>query len=186
MAALPISDRRQTPDTPKQVRRMNPHMDFTPMVDLGFLLITFFMLSTTLAKPQIMPLVMPDDDSGEHQALKHSKALTLLLGSENKVYWYEGLDMDKMDSTSFERDGLRQVILQKMDKVQDQFGLQSYHDVKTGEARQGSHLNVIIKPGVHARYKNLVDALDEMNICQIRYYCILDPSVEEAQKIGLK
>ena len=66
-------------------------------------------------------------------------------------------------------------------KVQDLWGLQSYNDLKTGAARQGSYLNVIIKPGKRSCYKNLVDALDEMNICQVRYYCILDPTAEEMQ-----
>lgn len=183
MSALPISENTSGKAPKIPIRRMPPHMDFTPMVDLGFLLITFFMLTTSLSKPQIMPLVMPDKESGVMQEIKQSKVLTLLLGEDNKVYWYEGLEKEHMDSTGFDREGLRQVILHKMDKVQDQFGLQTYQDVITGESRQGSQLNVIIKPGKQSNYKNLVDALDEMNICRVRYYCIMDPDPAEAKQL---
>lgn len=159
-------------------QRMAPRIDFTPMVDLGFLLITFFMLSTTLAKPNMMAVVMPDT-SGTPEPTKASRAITLLLGAENKVYWYEGLEMNQLDSTSYESEGLRKVLLNKMEKLQAQFGLQTFTDPKTGETRNGSFLNVLIKPGEQASYKNLVDALDEMNICHVRYYCILDPTTQE-------
>jgi len=185
MAALPVNDRPQNQPTRRTARRMTPHMDFTPMVDLGFSLITFFMLTTTLAKPTIMPLVMPDNH-GDAEPTKASKVLTLLLGAENKVYWYEGMDVDKIDSTNFDRDGLRQVLLHKMQKVQNLWGLQAYQDVKTNADKLGSHLNVIIKPGKDSRYSNLVDVLDEMAICRIRYYCIMEPNTEEIQEAGLK
>lgn len=161
---------------------MSTRIDFTPMVDLGFLLITFFMLTTVLAKPNVMPLVMPAKD-GTTDPVKQSKVLTLLLGANDQVYWYEGLDMERMDSTFFDGDGLRRVILQKKDKVEAQWGLQWFTDPKTGEQLQGSHLNVIIKPAKNARYKNLIDALDEMAICQVRYYCVLDVSDEEAARM---
>lgn len=184
--AAPLSSDRPQNQAPKRIlRRMKPHMDFTPMVDLGFLLITFFMLTTSLSKPNVMPLVMPDD-SGETEPTKQSKVLTLLLGNEGKIYWYEGLEVGKMDTTTFDRKGLREVILHKMQKVQDQFGLQYYEDHKTGAARQGSHLNVIIKPTQYSNYKNLVDALDEMNICHVRYYCIVEPNNEEGDQLHLR
>ncbi len=185
MAALPVNDRPQNKPIRRTNRRMTPHMDFTPMVDLGFLLITFFMLTTTLAKPTIMPLIMPDNH-GDFEPIKQSKVLTLLLGADNKVYWYEGMEVDKIDSTNFDRNGLRQVLLQKMQKVQDLWGLQAYQDVKTNADKLGSHLNVIIKPGKNSHYSNLVDALDEMAICRIRYYCIVEPNIEETQHACLK
>jgi biopolymer transport protein ExbD len=185
MAALPVNDRPQHQPNRRTSRHKAPHMDFTPMVDLGFLLITFFMLTTTLAKPTVMPLIMPDDE-GTFEPTKASKALTLLLGADNKVYWYEGMEVDKIDSSTFERDGIRQVLLHKMQKVEDQWGLQSYQDAKTGTEMTGSHLNVIIKPGTNSRYCNLVDALDEMAICRIRFYCIMDPNTEEMKHAPLK
>ena len=170
-------------------KKMSTKIDFTPMVDLGFLLITFFMLTTTLAKPQIMALVMPDKDVKKEdvEPVKESKVLTLLLGGENKVYWYEGITDAKLDSTDYAAEGLRQVILNKMDKVKGQFGQETYKKKnKEGveeERTDGSFINVIIKPTKDARYKNLVDALDEMAITKVRYYVILDVSPLEEEFI---
>lgn len=179
MADFQTSARANAVPGKPRSHRMSTRIDFTPMVDLGFLLITFFMLTTALSKPNVMPLVMPKDE-GLSEPIKQSKVLTLLLSAGDKVYWYEGLDLEKMDSTSYDPEGLRQVILRKKEKVETQFGLQNYTDSKTGEALQGSHVNIIIKPAKNSRYKNLVDALDEMAICQVRYYCVMDVSEEEA------
>lgn len=168
-------------------KKMSTRIDFTPMVDLGFLLITFFMLTTTLAKPNILALVMPEKDIKleDVEPVKESKVLTLLLGANDKVYWYEGISDAKLDSTDYAAEGLRSVILNKMDRVKDQFGLQTYkRKNKEGveeEFNDGSYINVIIKPMKDSRYKNLVDALDEMAICKVRYYVILDVSKLEEQ-----
>ena len=162
-------------------KKMSTRIDFTPMVDLGFLLITFFMLTTTLAKPQILALVMPDKDFDKEdiEPVKESKVLTLLLGANDKVYWYEGITEAKLDSTDYSAEGVRKVILDKMDKVNKLFGMDEYKKKnKEGveEDLQGSYVNVIIKPTKESRYKNLVDALDEMAITKVRYYVILDVS----------
>jgi biopolymer transport protein ExbD len=168
-----------------RTKKMSTRVDLTPMVDLGFLLITFFMLTTTLAKPQIMALVMPDKDIKKEdvEPVKESKVLTLLLGPKDKVYFYEGITTPTLDSTDFSADGLRKTILNKMDKVKNQWGMEDYTDHKTNEPRKGSFINVIIKPTKDSRYKNLVDALDEMAICKVRYYVILDVSKLEEEFI---
>ncbi len=161
-------------------KKMSTRIDFTPMVDLGFLLITFFMLTTTLAKPQVMALVMPDKEPPKvPSTVAQSKVLTLLLGAHNKVYWYEGLDQASLDSTDYSAEGLRRVILEKMDRVQARHGLENYQDAKTKEAKKGSQLVVLIKPACESRFQNLVDALDEMAVCRVRYYMILDISAQE-------
>jgi biopolymer transport protein ExbD len=162
-------------------KKMSTRIDFTPMVDLGFLLITFFMLTTTLAKPQIMALVLPEKDvkKDDLEPVKESKVLTLLLGANDKVYYYEGITNPTLDSTDYSAEGMRKVILNKMDKVKAQWGTEKYNDHKTGEEKQGSFLTVLIKPTKDARYKNYVDALDEMHICNVRYYVPLDISKQE-------
>ena len=182
MADFQVSARAHAYPGRPRISRMATRIDFTPMVDLGFLLITFFMLTTILTKPSIMPLVMPDE-KGLPEPLKQSKVLTLILGANDQVYWYEGLDLEKLDSTSFDANGLRKVILEKKAKVEAQWGLQTHTKAKTGEVLQGSLLNVIIKPAKNERYKNLVDALDEMAICQGRYYCILDVTNQEYEHL---
>lgn len=166
-------------------KKMSTRVDLTPMVDLGFLLITFFMLTTTLSKPQIMALVMPDKDVDvkDLEPVKEGKVLTLMLGANDKIYWYEGITDVKLDSTDYSAEGLRKVILNKMDKVLTQYGPDTYTDVKTKEEKKGSFITVIIKPTEDSRYKNLVDALDEMAITHVRYYVILDISDLEKEFI---
>ncbi len=178
MAEMQVADKGGGKGGKKRAKKMSTRVDLTPMVDLGFLLITFFMLTTTLAKPQIMALVMPEKDikKDDIEPVKESKVLTLLLGADDKVYWYEGITDAKLDSTDYSAEGMRKVILDKMEKVKQQFGLEDYEDFKTKEPRKGSFVNVIIKPMAESRYKNLVDALDEMAICKVRYYVILDVS----------
>jgi hypothetical protein len=182
MADFQVSPRPGSPVGKPRASRISTRIDFTPMVDLGFLLITFFMLTTVLAKPNIMALVMPHDD-GTTEPVKRSKVLTLLLSGGDKIYWYEGLEIEKMDSTTFHPHGLRGVILNKKRKVAEKFGFEKFQNPKTGEFSEGSFLNVLIKPAKDSRYKNLVDALDEMAICGVRYYCVLDVSEEEAKRL---
>ena len=167
-------------------KKMSTRVDLTPMVDLGFLLITFFMLTTTLAKPQIMPVVMPEKDVKEEdlQATKESQVLTLLLGGNDKVYYYEGITDAKLDSTDYSAEGLRKVILGKKDRVKEQWGETEKDDVKNpGQKKMISKLNVIIKPTKDSRYKNIVDAFDEMKITNVALYVLLDISEQEEEFI---
>lgn len=163
-------------------KKMSTKIDFTPMVDLGFLLITFFMLTTTLAKPNIMPVVMPDKKvkEDEMQATKESQVLTLLLGAKDKVYYYQGITDAKLDSTDYSAEGLRRVILENKDRVKSEHGEEEKDDPKNpGQKKMVSKLNVIIKPTKEARYKNLVDAFDEMKITNVALYVLLEISKQE-------
>lgn len=163
-------------------KKMSTRIDFTPMVDLGFLLITFFMLTTTLAKPQIMPVVMPEKDikPEDIKATKESQVLTLLLGGNDKVYYYEGITDAKLDSTDYSAEGLRKVILDKKDRVREQFPDEEKEDPKhPGQMKKISKMTVVIKPTKDARYKNVVDAFDEMKITNVALYVLLDISKQE-------
>jgi biopolymer transport protein ExbD len=166
-----------------RAKKMSTKIDFTPMVDLGFLLITFFMLTTTLAKPSVMPIVMPDNKDlkkDDAQETKESQVLTLLLGANDKVYWYEGIKEAKLDSCDYSAEGLRKVILGKKDRVKTQWGEEEKDDPKNpGQKRMVSRLTVLIKPTEASRYKNMVDTFDEMKICSIAYYVMMDISDKE-------
>lgn len=167
----------------KRSKKMSTKVDFTAMVDLAFLLITFFMLTTTLAKPNIMPIIMPekkDIDEKDLEATKESQVLTLLLGANDKVYYYEGITDAKLDSTDYSAEGMRKVILDKKDRVKAQFGEDEKDDPKNpGQKKIDSKINVVIKPTKDSRYKNLVDAFDEMKICNVARYVMLDISKQE-------
>jgi len=167
-------------------KKLSTRVDLTPMVDLAFLLITFFMLTTTLAKPTIMPVVMPEKDVKEEdlQATKESQVLTLLLGADDKIYYYEGITDAKLDSTDYSAEGLRKVILDKKVRVNEQWGDMERDDPKNpGQKKFISKLNVIIKPTEEARYKNIVDAFDEMKITNVALYVLLDISEQEKEFI---
>src|SRR5215218_7236204 len=106
MADLPMS--RQSSGR-RITGKVSTRVDLTPMVDLGFLLITFFMLTTVLSKPQILAMVMPDDTHDAGDPIPESKTLTLILGADDKVFWYEGITSPVLDSTDYAAEGLRRV-----------------------------------------------------------------------------
>ena len=179
-------------------------VDFTPMVDMNMLLITFFMLCTTLSKPQTMEISMPSNDKNiteqQKSMVKASQAITLLLGADNKLYYYEGepnyKDYTSLKETSYTPDGIRAVLLQKnaaaVNKVralkQQKLDLkisEEEYRKQVSEIKSGKDTpTVIIKATDDASYKNLIDALDEMQICNIGKYVITD--IAEADEFLMK
>ena len=179
-------------------------VDFTPMVDMNMLLITFFMLCTTLSKPQTMEISMPSNDKSitEQQKgmVKASQAITLLLGADNKLYYYEGepnyKDYTSLKETSYTPDGIRSILLQKnvaavnkvralkLQKLDLKISEEEYRK-QVSEIKSGKDTpTVIIKATDDASYKNLIDALDEMQICNIGKYVITD--IAEADEFLMK
>jgi len=142
---------------------MSTKIDMTPMVDLAFLLLTFFMLTTTFAKPNVMQLTMPvkKTDDVEDTKIKASQAMTILLGKDNKAYYYFGLNTpnDKtvqkpeLKVTDYSANGIRKVLLERQ--------------------RQSPEPIILIKPTEDAKYKNMVDILDEMNITNQKKYALV-------------
>ena len=181
----------------KKAKKLSTHLDMTPMVDLGFLLITFFIFTTTMSSPTTMQLYMPKDtDKDEDQnKAKESGALTLMLGKNNVVYYYEGQllpDASNFKTTTFK--GVRDVIINKKKSVIEAHvhdgGCQKIQE----EARVGNSkvvppippdpnwqracldkdLVIVIKPDEDATYKNTIDILDEMAITAIKRYAMVD------------
>jgi len=152
-------------------KKMSTRIDLTPMVDLGFLLVTFFMLTTTFSKPQTMEINMPVKPKGEvkeeeQNALKASKAFNILIGGDNKVFWYRGLPNEPVEpitASNYTADGLRKVLLARNASIPE--------------------MVVLIKPTDDANYKNVVDVLDEMNISNIKRYALVDISPQEIDLI---
>jgi len=143
----------------KKSKKLSTRVDLTPMVDLGFLLITFFIFTTTMAQPTAMRLFLPKDtDKPEEQnKVKASGALTLMLGKNNTVFYYEGElqpTAANFKSTNFKE--IRQVIIDKK------------------KSTNPEDFVVVIKPGPEATYKNTVDILDEMTINDVKRYAMVD------------
>ena len=167
----------------KKAKKLSTRVDMTPMVDLGFLLITFFIFTTTMSSPTTMELYMPKDtDKDEDQnKAKESGALTVMLSKDNHVYYYEGQlkeDASNFMSTNFA--GIRKVILDKKKAVieahQHDGGCEKIWAKNGGDKKSclDKDLVVVIKPGELATYKNTVDILDEMAISNIKRYAMVD------------
>ena len=152
-------------------KKQNSTVDLTAMVDLAFLLITFFMLTTTLSKPQAMDLGLPDkNDTDEPESkikVDQRRTMTIILGDDNKIEWFHGL-LEKPEAggkptrTTHGREGIRKEILKRVESVPQ----------VTGNKDKG--LIVIIKPTKESTYRNLVDILDEMAICSVPTYAIVN------------
>jgi biopolymer transport protein ExbD len=148
-------------------KKQNSKVDLTAMVDLAFLLITFFMLTTSLSKPQSMDLALPDkkpkDKPQDDQKVDENRTMTLLLGENNKLVRYMGLEETPLAKWTpkdivYGKEGLRQNVLQAKKEVL----------AYTGDKDKG--IIVIIKPGKKSNYRNLVDVLDEMAISGVATY----------------
>ncbi|THD33391.1 biopolymer transporter ExbD [uncultured Flavobacterium sp.] len=154
-------------------KKANPSVDLTAMVDLAFLLITFFILTTTLSKPQSMNLAMPDDikDQAPPPETPAWRTLTLVLGSNDKLVWYsgrtDGPPLDGPVATGYGKTGVRDLILNKKAAVDAKNKAEGADIEKSG-------ITIIIKPSKKSNYKNLVDILDEMAITKVKKYAIVD------------
>jgi biopolymer transport protein ExbD len=137
-------------------KKSSTRIDMTPMVDLAFLLLTFFILTTTLSKPQTMEINMPEKpkENDKQPEVNEKKVLTLVLGANDKVYWYVGITEPEAKKTNFSKDGIRKVLVEKKAEIRD--------------------LIVLIKAMDEAKYKNLVDILDEMTISNVQRFAIVD------------
>jgi len=158
-------------------KKQNSKVDLTAMVDLAFLLITFFMLTTTLSKPQSMSLGLPDkdpDDKTPPVKVDENRTMTLMLGDNGKVVYYMGLLNNPIagpKDIAYGKDGIRKELLARKKSV-----LQY-----TGDKTKG--IIVIIKPSKKSVYRNLVDVLDEMAITGVETYAIVPEFTPEEAKL---
>ena len=144
----------------KYSARKSLRVDLTPMVDLGFLLITFFILSTALSEPLVAQLVMPKD-SNVDIPVKENAVLTLSLMRNDSIAYYEGSTPKQEFIRYCSFNNLRSVIQQKQQKVSKILGSRK-------------ETVVIISPRKESTYKNFVDALDEIQINDIQHYFVID------------
>ncbi len=167
----------------KKAKKLSTRVDMTPMVDLGFLLITFFIFTATMSTPTTMRLIMPKDEKNpENQTeVKESGALTILMGKSNGVYYYEGqLKPDGSNFMSTTYADIRNVIQKKRTDV-----MQLGRSLGYAKDSADKDMVVVIKPNAEATYKNTVDILDEMTINNIKRFALVDISEPEKQAITL-
>ena len=201
-------------------KKVDLRVDFTPMVDMMMLLITFFMLCTSLSKPQTMQLTMPSNDKNvqkeDRTATKASQTITIFVTGNDKIYYIAGIpnynDPSCLKETTWGKDGIRNVLINHVTedgsvpvaaimkakmaldekklkdpaKYPDSIYNKELDKLKNGDlgGEKVPTLTIIIKATDDASYKNLVDALDEMQICSIGKYVIDNISPEDKQLLS--
>ena len=175
-----------------RAKKNSTHIDMTPMVDLAFLLLTFFMLTTTFGKPKTMEINMPIKDPNVEPSLVNN-ALTVLLTGDDKIYWYFGelKPETQLIASNFSTSGIRKVILEK-----NQYAVESIKQLRAEAAKKNlpdtalkrmevdvkgdkRALMVLVKTDDKAKYKNVVDMLDELNITFVGKYALVDIGKQE-------
>lgn len=179
----------------KKSKKLSTRVDLTPMVDLGFLLITFFIFTTTMSQPTAMKLNLPKDTENpeEQNQAKESGALTILLGKDNHVFYYEGQlapDGSNWKSSNFTgENSIRDVLInKKKDVIARHVHTTSCQEIwaknnNDQNSCKDKDLVVVIKPGEESTYKNVVDILDEMTINVVKRYALVDISEGETALI---
>ena len=158
-------------------KKLSTRVDLTPMVDLGFLLITFFIFTTTMSEPSAMKLVLPAD-GGEPMPTEESGSLTVIPLKNNRIFYYHGMLQDPMAAGSFGivsysyADGIGKVIRDKK-----QF-------MERRNPASSQKLMLIIKPMNSASYQNVVDILDEITINEVKRYALTDISIAETMMLA--
>jgi biopolymer transport protein ExbD len=173
----------------KRAKKLSTRIDMTPMVDLGFLLLTFFMLTTTFSQPKVTELTPPIKTKDSTKIID-SLALTLVLSKDNRIYYYNGKlntnpDSNNIELTDFSDNGLRKIVLKRNHVVLGNLKpLEEKHDnhlladttfarLKEQEEENKQALFVIVKTDSLAKYVNVISALDEMNISNVGKYALI-------------
>lgn len=158
-------------------KKASTRIDLTAMVDLAFLLITFFIMTTTLAKPKAMDMVMPDKSKKDVQLpVPETRTMTVLLGSNDRIEWWIGPAGSPTHTDNFGKDGIRKTLVEQDKKIQATHG------------GKDNYMIVILKPSDKSTYKDFVNMIDEMNIAGIQSRGVVDitkPEIALLQRDGL-
>ncbi|MBL7717858.1 MAG: biopolymer transporter ExbD [Flavipsychrobacter sp.] len=149
-----------------------PRIDLTPMVDLGFLLITFFIFTTTMAKAHTMELNMPYKTDQRTTAFTEESTLTLVPTAKRSVVYYEGAFHPDKKAERTAVSNIRQLLLAQQKKAAA---------LPNSFSPEAHLLHVVIKPAPDCTYEDVINILDEMNILDIRYYALDDISIPEKE-----
>lgn len=184
-------------------KKQSTRIDMTPMVDLAFLLLTFFMLTTTFNKPKAMEINMPvpDPNPANQTKVQDDITTTILIGKNNKLFYYEGVfdpkDPSKIIKSNYSKDGIRKTLIEKNKKLYDivagfeaQFENGKLNEKQLKDTcnwakkqKENRGIFVIIKATEDAKYENIVDILDEMQICTVVNFALVDITEAETKII---
>jgi biopolymer transport protein ExbD len=150
-------------------KKASTHIDMTPMVDLAFLLLTFFMLTTSFNRPKTMEIIMPEKQDPNKPQIKINQddVMNLLVGPNNRLFYYIGLHTDQVESTTYGVDGIQKVLMDPKYKSNPKF-------------------MVLIKATPDSKYKNIVNMFDIMRLTDTRAYALVDIAPQEITLISAK
>jgi biopolymer transport protein ExbD len=193
-----IQDEKGKKGGKRRPKKFSTRIDMTPMVDLMCLLITFFMLTTAFSKPKVMVITMPEkktDKDEKQPEIPAWRTLNILLTSDDKVYYYIGTADPKkpplpaLTMSDFSKDGIRKVLLEKNKDLFTQIATfrekrqsgklivadtTADQEIKKMKKADMKGPIVLIKADDKAKYKDIVNIIDEMAICNIASYAVVD------------
>jgi biopolymer transport protein ExbD len=191
-----------------RAKKHGTHIDMTPMVDLACLLLTFFMLTTAFSKAKVMEIVLPEKSTNKDEKrpeVDDKRALNIILIEGDKVLWYKGLanpakpPLPVMTETDFSKDGIRRILLERnktlfleieeMNRAVTEGKLVLPRDTVTARRKKMMTDDkigpvVLIKAADKVKYRNIVDIIDEMAICNIARYALVDINVVEKKMVA--
>jgi biopolymer transport protein ExbD len=190
----------------KRAKKSSTRIDMTPMVDLAFLLLTFFVLTSTFAKPKTMEINFPAKAEDEKQNIKVNNAITFILTDKNGIFYYngefypagndKGMPPTTLTKTDFSPEGLHKILLERnkgtidaINKLTDQLRSKeivdtTYKRLAVAEKGKKEALTVLVKSDDKAVYKNIIDVIDELNICNIGKYAVVDMGAKELELLN--
>ncbi len=191
----------------KRAKKSSTRIDMTPMVDLAFLLLTFFVLTSTFSKPKAMELTFPADPEKEEDRQKVKNAITFIMTKDNGLFYYngefyppnnkDGAPPTTLTKTDFSKEGLHKLLLdrykptlEKIHELEDKYRRKEIKADSTLKrlvsAEKGNidALTVLIKADDKATYKNVVDLIDELNVCLVCKYAVVDMMPTELELLN--
>ncbi|MFY9310571.1 MAG: biopolymer transporter ExbD [Bacteroidia bacterium] len=191
----------------KRAKKSSTRIDMTPMVDLAFLLLTFFVLTSTFSKPKAMELTFPVDPEKKENQIKVKNAITFIMTKDDGLYYYngefyppnnkDGMPPTTLSKTNFSKDGLHKLLLERYEPT-----LKEIHELEDKYKRKEiaadstfkrmlnevkghkDALTVLIKADDQATYKNVVDLIDELNVCLVGKYAVVDMMPTELELLN--
>lgn len=191
----------------KRAKKQSTRIDMTPMVDLAFLLLTFFVLTSTFSKPKSMELTFPAPPENIKDQPPIKNGITLLLTKDDRIFYYEGefrAEADdkgpktEMKELNFSQEGLHKYLGEKNKWLHDQVKeldvkLQNKQIADTTYKRLVKQAKAdkntptfLIKTDDKATYKNVIDLIDELNINIVGKYVVVDIMKSELDMINEK
>ena len=185
----------------KRAKKSSTKIDMTPMVDLAFLLLTFFVLTSTFSKPKMMEISYPAKPKDKSENMKVNNALTFIMSEDNALYYYygefypepnkQGKTPTVLTRTDFSDEGLHKLLLDynkptiaaikelKNKYERAEIADTTFKRLAIKEQGKKEALTVLVKADDKATYKNVIDLIDELNICNIGKYAVVDMMPQE-------